>query len=180
MLSCRVASKEMSMFKRMVLALSVAALSVTGVAHAQESATLTMRSGERVSGQLVDMGGSGFAVKVNGQDRNIPTNDVAVIDFSGGSMSDSDWAKVTDGQHAAWLKNGQTVAGQLFDIGGTSPLRISFKTSSGDRELSSNEISRIVLAKPSTGAARRRTVPWPPPRALASRCRRASSGRRRV
>ncbi len=141
------------MFKRMVLALSVAALTVTGVAHAQESATLTLRSGERVSGQLVDMGGAGFAVKVNGQDRNIPTNDVAVIDFAGGSMSDADWAKVTDGQHAAWLKNGTTVNGQLFDIGGTSPLRISFKTSSGDRELSSGEISRIVLAKPSSGAA---------------------------
>ena len=141
------------MFKRMVLALSVAALTVTGVAHAQESATLTLRSGERVTGQLVDMGGSGFAVKVSGQDRNIPTNDVAVIDFSGGSMSDADWSKVTDGQHAAWLKNGTTITGQLFDIGGTAPLRISFKTSSGDRELSSNEISRIVLAKPSSGAA---------------------------
>ncbi len=140
------------MFKRKVLALSVAALTVTGIAHAQESATLTLRSGERVSGQLVDMGGSGFAVKVNGQDRNIPTNDVAVIDFAGSSMSDADWAKVTDGQHAAWLKNGTTVNGQLFDIGGTSPLRISFKTSSGDRELSSGEISRIVLAKPSSGA----------------------------
>ena len=140
------------MLKRMVLALSVAALTVTGVAQAQESATLTLRSGERVSGQLVDMGGSGFAVKVNGQDRTIPTNDVAVIDFGGGSMSDADWSKVTEGQHAVWLKNGTTVNGQLADIGGTSPLRISLKTSSGDRELSSGEISRIVLAKPSGGA----------------------------
>lgn len=135
------------MLKRTILALSVAALTFTGVAQAQENATLTLRSGERVSGQLVDMGGSGFAVRVSGVERQIPTNDVAVIDFAGGSMSDADWAKVPDGEQVLWLKNGTTVNGQLFDIGGTTPLRITFKTSSGDREFSSSEIGRIVLAK---------------------------------
>src|SRR3954469_18520105 len=79
--------EEMNMFKRTILALSVAALAITGVAQAQENATLTLRSGERISGQLVDMGGSGFAVRVNGQDRNIGTNDVAVIDFSGSAAT---------------------------------------------------------------------------------------------
>src|SRR3954447_22189746 len=87
--------RRMTMFKRTILALSVAALAITGVAQAQENATLTLRSGERISGQLVDMGGSGFAVRVNGQDRNVATNDVAVIDFTGGSATDADWAKVT-------------------------------------------------------------------------------------
>jgi hypothetical protein len=141
------------MFKRTILALSVAALTVTGVAQAQENATLTLRSGERVSGQLVDMGGSGFEVRVNGQSRQIPTNDVAVIDFAGGSMSDADWAKITDGQQVVWLKNGSTVSGQLYDIGGTTPLKITFKTSSGDREFSSSEIGRIVLAKPAAATS---------------------------
>jgi hypothetical protein len=135
------------MLKRTILALSVAALTFTGVAQAQENATLTLRSGERVSGQLVDMGGSGFAVRVSGVERQIPTNDVAVIDFAGGSMSDADWAKVPDGTQVLWLRNGTTVNGQLFDIGGTTPLKITFKTSSGDREFSSSEIGRIVLAK---------------------------------
>jgi hypothetical protein len=142
----------MKMLKRKILALSVAALTLTGVAQAQENATLTMRSGERVSGQLVDMGGSGFALRVNGTDRQVPTNDVAVIDFAGGTMSDADWAKVS-GDQVLWLRNGTTVNGQLFDIGGTTPLKITFKTSSGDREFSSSEISRIVLAKPAAAAA---------------------------
>lgn len=141
------------MFKRTVLALSVAALGFTGLAQAQENATLTMRSGERVSGQLVDMGGSGFAVRVNGQDRQIPTNDVAVIDFSGGTMTDADWSKVTEGQQLLQLRDGSTVNGQLYDIGGTTPLKITFKTSSGDREVSSSQIARIVLARPSGTAA---------------------------
>jgi hypothetical protein len=141
------------MLKRTILALSVAALTIPGMALAQENATLTMRSGERVSGQLVDMGGSGFAVRVNGQDRQIPTNDVAVIDFTGGSMTDADWAKVPEGQQMVWLRNGTMVNGQLFDIGGTSPLKITVKTSSGDREFSSSEIGRIVLAKPAAATA---------------------------
>ena len=97
------------MFKRTILALSVAALAMTGVAQAQENATLTLRSGERISGQLVDMGGSGFAVRVSGQDRNIPTSEVAVIDFSGSAATDADWAKVTDGQQLLVLKDGDYV-----------------------------------------------------------------------
>ena len=141
------------MFKRTILALSVAALTFTGVAQAQENATLTLRNGDKVTGQLVDLGGVGFTVRVNGAERTIPTNDVAVIDFAGGSMTDADWNKVTEGSQVIWLKSGQTVSGQLFDIGGTSPLKITFKTASGDREFSSNEIGRIVLARPSNAVA---------------------------
>jgi hypothetical protein len=143
----------MKMFKRTILALSVAALGLTGVAQAQENATLTLRSGDKVSGQLVDLGGVGFTVKVNGADRQIPTSDVAVIDFAGGSMSDADWAKVTDGTQTVVLRNGNTVDGQLFDIAGTTPLKITFKTASGERELSSGDISRIILARPTSAVA---------------------------
>jgi len=141
------------MFKRTVLALSVAALTLAGVAQAQENATLILRSGDRVSGQLVDMGGVGFTVRVNGQDRQIPTNDVSVIDFTGAGMSDADWAKFSEGQQLLWLKSGDTVTGQLYDIGGTTPLKITFKTSTGDREFSSSDIGRIVLAKPTSAVA---------------------------
>ncbi len=136
------------MLKRTFLALALVALATAGVAQAQENATLILKSGERVSGQLVDMGGAGFTVKVNGADRQIATNDVAVIDFGAADMSDADWAKISGGQQVVWLKSGQTVEGSLYDIGGTRPLRITFKTASGDREFSSSEISRIVLARP--------------------------------
>jgi hypothetical protein len=141
------------MFKRTILALAAAAVTVTGVAQAQENATLTLRSGEKLTAQLVDLGGSGFAVKVNGADRQIPTSQVAVIDFGGGSMTDADWAKVSEGQQVVQLKSGEMVNGQLYDIGGTSPLRITVKTASGEREISSNEINRIILARPEKGVA---------------------------
>ena len=54
------------------------------MATAQENATFTLKSGERSSGQLIDLGGVGFTVRVNGQERQIRTNDVSVIDFTGG------------------------------------------------------------------------------------------------
>jgi hypothetical protein len=140
------------MLKRTVLsAFCAAAMLVTGVAYAQNSATLTLRSGEKVSGDLIDLGGVGFTMRVSGSERQIPQNDVAVIDFTGGAMSDADWAKFT-GSSQIVLRNGQTIDGQLYDIGGASPLRLSIKTGSGDRELSSNEVARIVLARPNNVA----------------------------
>lgn len=142
------------MFKRTILALSAAALLFTGPALlAQENATLVLRSGERISGQLVDLNASGFQLKVNGQDRQVAKNDVAIIEFTSGNMSAADWAKVNEGQHIAWLKSGQTVNGELYDIGGTSPLRLTFKTNSGERDLTSNEVSRIVLARTNNAPA---------------------------
>src|SRR5438105_18223 len=74
--------------KTVVSAVCAVALLVGIAAVAQENATLTLKSGEQITGQLVDLGGVGFTVRVNGQDRQIPQNDVAVIDFTGGSI---DW-----------------------------------------------------------------------------------------
>jgi len=141
------------MFKRTILALAIAALAFTGVAQAQENATFTLRSGDQVTGQLMDLGGVGFTVKINGVEKQIPTNDVAAIDFAGGSPTADDWAKATNGQHVISLKSGDTVSGQLYDVSGSSPLKITFKTASGEREFASNEIARIILARPTNAVA---------------------------
>jgi hypothetical protein len=136
------------MLKRTVLsAFCAAAMLVTGVAYAQDSATLTLRSGEKVSGQLVDLGGVGYTIRVSGSERQIPQNDVAVIDFTGANMTDADWAKFS-GPSVVVLRNGQTVNASLYDIGGTSPLKLTIRTADGDREISSTEVARIIFAKP--------------------------------
>jgi hypothetical protein len=136
------------MLKRTIIAASIAALSIAGAA-AQENATLTLKSGERIQGQLIDMGGSGFTIRVGGNERQVPTGEVALIDFAGSTMSQSDWDRVTSGQHVIWLRNGETLTGQLYDIGGTAPLRITVKADGSERELASNEVSRIAMARPS-------------------------------
>ena len=103
-------------------------------AVAQQSAMFVLRSGEQVSGELVDMGGSGFQVRVGGSPRQISTGDVAVIDFSGStSFPDSEVNQVQNGKHLIVLSNGQIVSGNLFDIGGTQPKRISVHTDTGNR-----------------------------------------------
>jgi hypothetical protein len=141
------------MLKRTVIsAFCAAAILVTGAAYAQDSATLTLRSGEKVSGQLVDLGGVGYTVRVNGNERQIPQKDVSVIDFTGGTMSDADWAKYT-GSTVVVLRNGQTIDGQLYDIGGTSPLRLTIKTGNGEREIASNEVARIIISRPENAVA---------------------------
>jgi hypothetical protein len=140
------------MLKRMVLsAVCATALFVTGAVYAQESATLTLRNGDKVSGQLMDLGGVGYTVNVNGTERHIAQNDVAVIDFTGGTMSDADWAGFT-GTSKVVLRNGQSFDGSLYDIGGSSPLRLTIRTSNGEREVASNEVARIVIARPNNAA----------------------------
>jgi len=141
------------MMKKTVLAWSIAAMSLTGMAFAQQSATLTLRSGERLSAQLMDLGGVGYTVKVDGQERQIPTNDVAAIDFTGGTISNGDWDKLNSGGQVLILKSGETITGQLVDIGGSSPLRMTFRTSSGERDFSSNDIARIVMSRPANANA---------------------------
>jgi hypothetical protein len=142
-----------TMVKRTVLsAFCVAALLFTGAAYAQDSATLTLRSGEKISGQLVDLGGVGYTVRVNGSERQIPQNDVSVIDFTGDTMSAADWAKFT-GTSQIVLRNGQTIDGSLYDIGGASPLRLTIRTNNGERELSSSEVARIVISRPENAVA---------------------------
>jgi hypothetical protein len=146
-------------------------------AVAQQSAMFVLRSGEQVSGELVDMGGSGFQVRVGGSPRQIATGDVAVIDFSGStSFPDSEVNQVQNGKHLIVLSNGQIVSGNLFDIGGTQPKRISVHTDTGNREFRSNEVRRIYLARPS-GA---RAATPPPPAALGSSTLPATGGQIRV
>jgi hypothetical protein len=123
-------------------------LAVAAPAAAAQSATLVLRSGERVSGELVDMSDSGFQMRVSGSSRRIPTGDVAVIDFGGGSFPPAEVDQVTDGKHVVVLSNGQTVRGRVYDIGGATPLRISVDTDSGRRDFNSNEVRRIYLARP--------------------------------
>jgi hypothetical protein len=139
--------EAMQMLKRTVLsAICAAAMFVTS-AYAQAGATLTLRSGEKVTGDLVDLGGVGYTIRVNGSERQIPQNDVAVIDFTGGTMSDADWSSFT-GTSQVVLRSGEKIDGSLTDIGGANPLRLTIRTSSGDRDLSSNDVARIVVSRP--------------------------------
>jgi hypothetical protein len=135
------------MRKRSIVALTVFALALPAAAFAQVDASIVLRSGEKVSGQLVDHARVGFTILVNGQDRVIPTDQVAVVDFTGKPMTDADWAKVPEGKHVLWMTSGYHVTGQFTGIGGTNPLSLEWKDDDGERAYSSRETARIVLAR---------------------------------
>jgi hypothetical protein len=122
-------------------------------ATAQEGATLVLKSGERVSGNLIDLNGSGFIMRVNGQERRIGANDVAVVEFTGGEANADVLTRLRSGQQVVVLRNGQAVEGRLHDVGGTHPLRITVNTSSGTRDFNSNDVAQIFLATPPGAAA---------------------------
>jgi hypothetical protein len=112
-----------------------------------------MRSGERQSGELVDLGGVGFTLRVGGQDRQIPVNDVAAVEFQpGGAASGVVQSKVSSGQSVVVLRSGEVVDGRLFDIGGTHPLRVTIDTPSGRRDYTSNDVAGIYYGGATSGA----------------------------
>lgn len=140
------------MMKRTVVALALGASVFANTAAAQDTATVTLKSGEQMSAQLIDLNASGLATKVGGQDRMIALNDVAVIDFTGGGGQQADYDRLASGQFIV-LKDGQQITGQLTDIGGTSPLRLSVNAGGTNRDFSSSDVARIVLARPNNAVA---------------------------
>lgn len=145
------------MFKRSWFVIGFAVMLVfAGSAQAQESATLVLRSGERVSGELLDHGGVGFTIRVNNEERRIPTHEVAVVEFAtpGDSRLNDEWrSKLAGGQHVIELRSGEVIAGNFYDIGGTRPLRITVDTPSGRRDFNSSDVARIHLNTQGTGTA---------------------------
>ncbi len=145
------------MLKRSIVVVACAVvLAFAGRAQAQENATLVLKSGEQISGQLIDLGGVGFTIRVNGQDRNVPQGDVARIDFSATGSPATNAQLLTDlnsGKHVVQLRSGEAIAGNLYDIGGTTPLKITLDTASGRREISSSDIGRIYLSAQGSGVA---------------------------
>lgn len=135
-------------------------------ATAQEAATLVLKSGDRVSGELIDLGGVGFTLRVSGQTRRIATNEVAVVEFTGGRARADVLARLKKGQQVLVLRSGQAVDGRLYDVGGTRPLRITVDTASGRRDFTSSEVAQIFLATPPGAVIAPAPVPAPPAGAI--------------
>jgi len=112
-------------------------------AYAQ-SATVVMRNGDRVRADLVDMGAN-FTLRINGQEQQVPINDVVLIDFAGNgrdiSQDEVNRANDASGNGYVVLRNGDTFTSRLVDVTGI-PSRGVF---SGDRQIPLSEVSRIYL-----------------------------------
>lgn len=129
-----------------LLAVAVALAAAPLLAAPQ--ATLILVSGERVRGELVDMGAQ-FTMRVGGSDRTIPVPEVAVIDFVGGGsgIPATETSQIRPGQTLIVMRGGRAWYGKLVDISGDNPLRMMFQNQDGNLEVSSSEIGRIFFRK---------------------------------
>lgn len=126
--------------------LAVMCLAAPALAAAQEPvpgapATVVMRSGERLSVEVIDIAAPGLLIRENGQERHIQPADVAQIDFAGDGRS----PEGNRGGPRVLLRNGQTVEGRLTDIGGNRPKILYVDTPTGLRQFSSAEVALVVL-----------------------------------
>jgi len=134
-------------------AICLIALALGVAVSAQQSATLVLRSGERVSGELVDMGAD-FTMRVNGQTRHYPINDVWVIDFMGGGqgLPNTELSAIPASGHLTILRGGESFTGRLADIAG-APMQLVFSTDQGERRINASSVGRVYLDRPSPSAA---------------------------
>ncbi len=134
------------MTKRVLIAAFLAAVMATTMLVAAPPVTLILRSGDRVHGELVDYGGVGFTVRVNGNLQRLAPGDVAAIDFGGGSVTAAETARIQGGRALVVLRNGDSFYGSLYDIRGTEPLLIIFRTPDGDRTVNASDTARVYFA----------------------------------
>lgn len=130
-------------------------LAVAGTVQAQVNAILLLRSGEKFTGQLVDLGGIGLTFRYGGTDRQFPPGDIAMIAFEGAperALTSDDIRNLNDGQHVIVFRDGRVVVGHFVDVGERNPLRITVQTPTETINYRSNEIWRIYMAVP-PGAA---------------------------
>jgi hypothetical protein len=138
------------MIRRLTLA-ALAMVLVASSALAGAHATIVLKSGNRVTGDLRDHGGIGLTIYVNGQRRVVQDREVARIEFRDNApVPEEVRAQFKADQHVAVLTNGNAVVGRLYDMTGTGPLRITFDTPTGTRRLSSDEIRTIHFVAPSS------------------------------
>lgn len=147
--------------------LTIAAFSIAllpGLAIAQEQVTVVIRdTGERVSGTFEDLADNTVYVRVSLHDqRRIPLNSIAVIDFGSGQyVPQAEAGNVAGGQHVLVTRDGQRLQGRLLNIeGGQGSAQenidrvVSFRTSYGEeRRVRADQVARIYLTDVPSPAA---------------------------
>lgn len=139
----------------------------TAEAYAQ-TATVVTNSGQRFRGQIVSMGqdnnfgnsgnygdayGDSVVVRTNGRDRQIPIQDVTVIDFAGnGNVSQAELNRASQSYDGmVVLRNGRTMAGRVVDLQGFNNQAV-VSGQGGDRTVPLNQVARIYFGNSNTAS----------------------------
>jgi hypothetical protein len=145
--------------RKFLFTLVLAALAFPSVPTAQATdehrATVLLRNGDRVSGNLEDVENNTVFVRVSLHDqRKISLGDVALIDFAGGAtgLPETELAVARGNQHLALLRGGESWQGQFVDIRGGEaaasgdPHSLIFRTNDGrEQRVVLDRVARIYF-----------------------------------
>src|SRR3954452_4150746 len=108
--------------RRVIPALAVVAYFAAS-ALAPERATFILTDGERKSGEVVFHGGNAanfidgqLNLGANGTEQSFPIDQVAVIDFAGGTPSPTELSAVPASGQSVSMRDGNVVAGKFINI----------------------------------------------------------------
>jgi hypothetical protein len=111
------------MVRRIVSAVVVVVACAAGYALAAERATFVLTNGERKSGEVVFHGGRAanfidgqLNLGDNGKEQSYPIEQVALIDFTGGTPATDELAKVPAGGQIVFTRDGNAVPGRFVNI----------------------------------------------------------------
>jgi hypothetical protein len=137
----------------------MASLVVVGAQQvgADLSATVLMRSGERVTGNLEALDGGILFVRASRDDqRKLPFAEVALIDMVGGAqgLPETELREARGAEHLLLERSGNSMKGRLLDVEGgrgtsegtAAKLTFVFRTQGGEeRRLPTDGVARVYL-----------------------------------
>ena len=161
------------MFQRWTIALAVVWLGISGLASAQDRATVQMRDGSKFEGRIEELTANGeLFVRVSQHDqRRVPVGSVALIDKVGGAsgLPDTEIREAVGSQHLLLLSNGSSVRGHLVAIrggegsaNGDQPRTYVFRSSDGrEQSFGPDQVARVYLGSYPFAAITGGTTPAP-------------------
>ena len=124
------------MWNRCIAAVALV-LALAATAEAQRDATILLRSGERISGSFQDIHNNLVYMRLSfHEERRIPVDEVALIDFVGGTrgLPETEIVAAREEADLLILQNGRSYRGTLVDVTGEGEnerLEIIFRTGEG-------------------------------------------------
>lgn len=153
--------------RKLVLIFALTALWLPSFVSAQHDhrATVVMRNGDRISGNLDGVGKGLVYVRVSQNDqRQIPMGDVLLIDLVGGAsgLPDTELSVAARAEHLVVFRNGTSWTGQFLNtVGGVEqgdPHQILFRTGNEERRMGLDQVARIYMGNyPHTSTATQAT-----------------------
>ena len=141
--------------------LLIAAFGVAAAATvvAATDVTFVMKNGQRMSGAFVYHHDANYNLIINGQERVIPSDDIALIEFVPGDPPAGEIAALsTDGnppehdRHMLAFRDGRTLRGKIYDFQGDRIL-IDARDGSGQitrQTYSMGEVARLYVSAPAS------------------------------